>query len=106
MGPDSGSGDEAPVETVPEETAQASDTGNQDTVSEQGSESVEAPTEQAVETAEPANDANASQQSILYEEEGPNGEPGSASVGDVQWTLEGRAMRPLSLPQPISRIRV
>ncbi|PLW75207.1 hypothetical protein [Cohaesibacter celericrescens] len=34
------------------------------------------------------------QRSILYEEEGPNGEPGAASVGEVLWTLEGEAADP------------
>nr|WP_321443579.1 hypothetical protein [uncultured Cohaesibacter sp.] len=41
-------------------------------------------------SSEAASDVTAAQRSILYEEEGPNGQPGSANAGEALWELEGQ----------------
>lgn len=41
-------------------------------------------------TSAPGQEMVVAQRSILYEEEGPNGEPGSANAGEVVWELDGK----------------
>ncbi|SNY90993.1 hypothetical protein SAMN04515647_1185 [Cohaesibacter sp. ES.047] len=73
----------APDEGAPDAAAQA----GPDQTSGDAVETAQTDTDEAT-NLEPA-DAVAAERSILYEEEGPNGEPGTAEAGEAVWDLEG-----------------
>ncbi len=56
-----------------------------DTVSSNGQQGADDPASSAA-----ASDVTVAQRSILYEEEGPNGQAGSANPGEALWELEGK----------------
>ena len=98
---DTGSGDgEGVVQAPPasDEAPVASDEQSDNLVAEETAPVVDAPSEAADGVGAPtgaeeevASDASTPQQprSILYEEAGPKGEPGSATAGQSIWRLEG-----------------
>ena len=90
-------------ETIPSKTVRTVTVTPPDDGSQTGSQSAEAATPatpgDAVEATDGTDEAGSgdevgadlavAERSILYEEEGPNGEPGTANAGEAIWNLEG-----------------
>ena len=88
----SSGGSDAATPEAPQDGAQdaaPADNAGQDAPADEARSATEPDTATAPAQQQAATGVAVAQQSILYEEEGTAGEPGSATAGEVVWTLDG-----------------